>query len=626
MQTLILWIIAAAIALGQWTTDWETQYVPNVVPAYKKATRFFVDSLYRAYVPGKYVSAVAFAGRDTCFLATAFFPDRLGGILRSTDYGRHWDSVLLVDRRGEEARFIDLEWDGSGRIYGVFRRLYQGDPDPTAYSSQTILWWSDDLGQQWDTLDLNSVIGGGWEVHGFDLEMLDSASGALTAVISRYDSAQGERVYSPVILYTEDRWRRVDTAPGIGWGVSKIKILGKGIWVVQNYANIGWTTDYGAHWSVMNIDTIAKQQWGWSPTQLNVMDMDAVSLDRWYVCANYYPTGGYVVAKDVIIEIRDRGKAVRRLLDTLPLVVPWGRMRDVAFTGAFYQIDFLDTLRGIAVGSSNKIWMTTDGGKHWKQQAVDLIPGAEARVDLLFGSVFRSCRYGDTDRIIVGGIEYAVIYRPGQLLRRPWVWGQHRVVYDTVENYGPMWRWGIRTKTVKEVPYWLRWSPVEGAIRYRVVMYDDSSESDLAKKPPERVLDTVVSDTAIGLWVRPNKDQVVVYLRAEGADGKVSNWWQLLWKSWASVVGAQEAELQTHGRMVYPNPTRGRFWIVYPKEGRWSVEVRTVMGQVVWQRPAEWKERGEREEVDLRGVSNGTYYVRLQHRWWKVTVPVVVVR
>ncbi len=628
-RTVLIGILGCAIAWGQWTTDWETIYVPNVVTKQmKKEGRFFIDSLYRAYAPGKYVTAIAFAGRDTCFLATAFNPSTLGAVLRTTDYGKSWDSVYLSDERSgvKEQQFVDLEWDGYGRIYGLlrFQWIRYG-----RYWSKTVLLWSDDLGEHWESIVVNDWFpnppGRIVSVHCFDLEMWNKQEGVITAVMSEIDTVTGRQEYDSVLIYTRDRWASVDTVPGIGFGVSTVDVVGAGQWVVHNYDRIGWTTDYGQHWQVVDMDSVA-QQWGWSASAFVVQDVAAIDLDQWYVCANYYPLGrdATVIVRDVILSVRGRGKEIRRLLDTLPVDGPWGGMRSLYYVGALYEMEFLDSLRGVVVGSGNQVWMTSDGGESWERQGVDLIPAAEAYIYPLFGAAFRRCAYGDTDRIVVGGIEYAVIYRPGQMLRRPWIWGQHRRERDTVAGVGELEWLSIRTKTVTEVPMWLRWSEVEGAERYRIVMYDDSTEKDDWKKPPEKVMDTVVSDTAIGLWVRADKDHVAIYVRAEGG-GKVSNWWQLLWRSKRGLVGVSgDQRVEGFLGRIYPNPSRGRMWVRYPEAGRWRVEVRDVMGRVVWEEG--WKERGEGEVEEIRIWESGTYYIRVIGERWRWDEAVVVIR
>ncbi len=597
----------------QWTTDWETQYLPNVVPEeLRQLTRMFVDSVYRYYSPGKFVWGITFAGRDTAFLAFSNLANFVT-VLRTTDYGRRWDSVLMVERHlRDPRRFGAIDWEAqSGWLYVLI--------DP-------VLWWTEDLGQTWQNVDLSQWFqreGKVVTVASYDIEMMNAQEGIIPAVVVWKDTAQGTKEASSYLLVTRDQWTSVDTVRGVGWGYSMVDIAGAGKWIVHNYDEIWWTSDYGEHWEVIDLDSLVKARYNWSPTAYVTRWLDVVDWDHWYVVANYYPNGssGTVPAALIVWEIRGQGKEIRKLLDTIPIEVPWGGMRDVRFTGPAYQIDFLDTLRGVVVGSPSQVWLTSDGGRSWERQAIDFIPDFEPLVSSVFTSVIRSCAYGGRDRIIVGGPEYAFVYRPGEFLRRPFVYDQHQYRVREAPGYDTLWYWAYWGFEVEEVPFLLRWRPVAGAERYRVVVYEDDDDLANAEGLPRKVMDTVVVDTTIGIWVDPKKELVAVYLRAEGG-GKVSNWVQLEGSSADVVTGMGQVRLGRIAGVVSPNPSRGWIRVRYPSEGGWAIEIRDLVGRVVYQRE---QEAGEQEAwVELS--RSGTYYVRLWRGDRVIVVPVVVVR
>ncbi len=601
-------------AYSQWTTDWETQYVPNVVPEeLRQLTRMFVDSVYRYYSPGKFVWGITFAGRDTAFLAFSNLANFVT-VLRTTDYGRRWDSVLMVERHlRDPRRFGAMDWEAqSGRLYVLI--------DP-------VLWWTEDLGQTWQNVDLSQWFqreGKVVTVASYDIEMMDAQEGIVPAVVVWKDTAQGTKEAGSYLLVTRDQWASVDTVRGVGWGYSMVDIAGAGKWVVHNYDEIWWTSDYGEHWEVIDLDSLVKARYNWSPTAYVTGWLDVVDWDHWYVVANYYLNGssGTVPAALIVWEIRGQGEEIRKLLDTISIEVPWGGMRDVRFTGPAYQIDFLDTLRGVVVGSPSQVWLTSDGGRSWERQAIDFIPDFEPLVSSVLTSVIRSCAYGGRDRIIVGGPEYAFVYRPGALLRRPFVYDQHQYRVREVPGYDTLWYWAYWSFEVEEVPFLLRWRPVEGAERYRVVVYEDNDVSDsIVVGPPRKVMDTVVVDTTIGIWVDPKQELVVVYLRAEGG-GKVSNWVQLEGSSADVVTGMGQMRLERMAGVVSPNPSRGWIRVRYPSEEGWAIEIRDLIGRVVHQRK---QDAGEREAW-MELSRSGTYYVRLWREDRVIVVPVVVVR
>ncbi len=599
-------------AYSQWTTDWETQYVPNVVPErWKKTSRMFVDSVYRYYIPGKHVVAITFTGQDTAFLAFSNLKSVVT-VLRTTDYGQTWDSVLMIERHlRDPEKFIAMDWEQqSGRLYVLI--------DP-------VLWWTGDLGQTWQNVDLSQWFQ--WEgkavtVASYDIEMVDAQEGVVPVTVSWKDTVEGTEGIVPYLLVTKDQWEHIDTVKGVGLGYSMVDVAGAGKWVVHNYEEIWWTSDYGEHWGVIALDSVVKARYNWSPTAYVTQWIDVVDWDHWYVVANYYPRGGIGTAPAALIvwEIRGQGKEIRKLLDTISIEVPWGGMRDVRFTGPAYQIDFLDTLRGVIVGSPSLVWLTSDGGRSWEQQAIDFIPDFEPLINFLFTAPMRSCAYGGKDRIIVGGPEYAFVYRPGALLRRPFVYDQHQYRVREAPGYDTLWYWVYRGFEVEKVPFLLRWRPVEGADRYRVVVYEDDDELANAKGLPKKVMDTVVVDTTIGIWVDPKKE-VVVYLRAEGG-GKVSNWVQLKGSSADVVTGMGQMRLERIAGVVSPNPSRGWIRVRYPSEEGWAIEIQDLVGRVVHHRK---QEAGEQEAwVELS--RSGTYYVRLWRGDRVIVVPVVVVR
>ncbi len=600
-------------AYSQWTTDWETQYLPNVVPEeLRQLTRMFVDSVYRYYSPGKFVWGITFAGRDTAFLAFSNLANFVT-VLRTTDYGRRWDSVLMVERHlRDPRRFGAIDWEAqSGRLYVLI--------DP-------VLWWTEDLGQTWQNVDLSQWFqreGKVVTVASYDIEMMNAQEGIIPAVVVWKDTAQGTKEASSYLLVTKDQWASVDTVRGVGWGYSMVDIAGAGKWIVHNYDEIWWTSDYGEHWDVIDLDSLVKARYNWSPTAYVTRWMDVVDWDRWYVIANYYPNGSSetVPAALIVWEIRGQGKEIRKLLDTIPIEVPWGGMRDVRFTGPAYQIDFLDTLRGVVVGSPSQVWLTSDGGRSWERQAIDFIPDFEPLVTAFLTSVIRSCAYGGRDRIIVGGPEYAFVYRPGALLRRPFVYDQHQYRVREAPGYDTLWYWAYWGFEVEEVPFLLRWQPVEGAERYRVVVYEDDDDLANAEGLPKKVMDTVVVDTTIGIWVDPKQELVVVYLRAEGG-GKVSNWVQLKGSSADVVTGMGQVRLKRIAGIVSPNPSRGWIRVRYPSEEGWAIEIRDLVGRVVHQR----KQGAGEREVWMELSRSGTYYVRLWRGDRVIVVPVVVVR
>ncbi len=608
----VVGVICVLSVYSQWTTDWETRYVPNVVPErWKKASRMFVDSVYRYYSPGKHVVAITFTGQDTAFLAFSNLRNVVT-ILRTTDYGRTWDSVLMVERHLRDGeKFIAMDWEAQGgRLYVLI--------DP-------VLWWTEDLGQTWQKVDLSQWFqreGKVVTVASYDIEMMNAQEGIVPAVVVWKDTAQGTKEASSYLLLTKDQWASIDTVRGVGWGYSMVDIAGAGKWVVHNYDEIWWTSDYGEHWEVIDLDSLVKVRYNWSPTAYVTRWLDVVDWDHWYVIANYYPNGsnGTVPAALIVWEIRGQGKEIRKLLDTIPIEVPWGGMRDVKFAGPVYQIDFLDTLRGVIVGSPSQVWLTSDGGQSWEQQAVDFIPDFEPLINFLFTAPMRSCAYGGKDRIIVGGPEYAFVYRPGALLRRPFVYDQHQYRVREVPGYDTLWYWVYRSFEVEEVPFLLRWRPVEGAEQYRVMVYEDEDMIANAEGLPRKVMDTVVVDTTIGIWVDPKKE-VVVYLRAEGG-GKVSNWVQLKGSSADVVTGMGQMRLARIAGVVSPNPSRGWVRVRYPSEEGWAIEIRDLVGRVVHQR----KQGAGEQEAWMELSRSGTYYVRL----WKgnrvIVVPVMVVR
>ncbi len=608
----VVGIICVLSVYSQWTTDWETQYVPNVVPEWwKKASRMFVDSVYRYYTPGKYVVAITFTGQDTAFLAFSNLRNVVT-ILRTTDYGRTWDSVLMIERHlRDPEKFVAMDWEQqSRRLYVLI--------DP-------VLWWTEDLGQTWQKVDLSKWFQ--WEgkavtVASYDIEMMDAQEGVVPVVILWKDTVQGTKGAVPYLLVTRDRWASIDTVRGVGVGYSMVDIAGAGKWVVHDYNEIWWTSDYGEHWEVIALDSLVKARYNWSPTAYVTRWLDVVDWNHWYVVANYYPNGsnGTVPAALIVWEIRGQGKEIRKLLDTIPIEVPWGGMRDVKFAGPAYQIDFLDTLRGVIIGSPSLVWLTSDGGRSWEQQAIDFIPDFEPLINFLFTAPMRSCAYGGKDRIIIGGPEYAFVYRPGELLRRPFVYDRHRYRVKVTPEYDTLWYWTYRGFRVKEVPFLIRWRPVAGAERYRVVVYEDDDDLANAKGLPKKVMDTMVVDTTIGIWVDPRKE-VVVYLRAEGG-GKVSNWVQLKGSSADVVTGMGQMRLGRIAGVVSPNPSRGWIRVRYPSEEGWAIEIRDLVGRVVHQR----KQGAGKREAWMELSRSGTYYVRL----WKgdrvIVVPVVVVR
>jgi len=598
---------------SQWTTDWETQYVPNIVPELlRKASRMFVDSVYRYYIPGKFVVAIEFAGQDTAFLAFSNARSFVT-ILRTTDYGRRWDSVLMVERHlRDPEKFVSLDWEPhSGRLYVLI--------DP-------VLWWTEDLGQSWQKKDLSKWFQ--WEgkvvtVASYEIEMMDAQEGVVPVVVLWEDTVQKTEGAVPYLLVTKDQWASMDTVRGVGLGYSMIDIVGAGKWVVHDYDEIWWTEDYGEHWAVIDLDSLVKARYNWSATAYVTRWMDVVDWDHWYVVADYYPWGssGTTPAGLVVWEIRKQGEEVRRLLDTIPVDVPWGGMRDVTFTGPAYQIDFLDTLRGVVVGAGMQVWLTSDGGRSWQRQALDYIPRMDPLNYPLFGAVVRSCAYGGEDRVIVGGIEYNFVYRPGQMLPRPLVYDRYRRRIrveqgDTVLKY-----WSYRPFKVREVPFPIRWRPVAGAERYRVVVYEDEDMIANTKGLPRKVMDTVVVDTTIGIWVDA-KQEVVVYLRAEGG-GKVSNWVELPGSSADVVTGVREGVWSRGvGEVVFPNPSRGWIRVRYPSGEGWEIEVRDLLGRMVYRKR---QGIGQREEW-VKVERSGTYYVRLWKGERVIAVPVVVVR
>ncbi len=617
MKWYIVGIIGVAClvfsAYSQWTTDWETQYVPNVVPErWKKASRMFVDSVYRYYIPGKHVVAITFTGQDTAFLAFSNLSSVVT-VLRTTDYGRTWDSVLMIERHlRDPEKFIAMDWEQqSRRLYVLI--------DP-------VLWWTGDLGQTWQKVDLSQWFQ--WEgkvvtVASYDIEMMDAQEGIVPVVILWKDTVEGTEGAVPYLLVTRDRWASIDTVRGVGLGYSMVDVAGAGKWVVHDYDEIWWTSDYGEHWEVIDLDSVVKARYNWSSKAYVTQWIDVVDWDHWYIVGDYYPWGqsGTVPVALIVWEIRGQGKEIRKLLDTIPIEVPWGGMRDKLLTGPAYQIDFLDTLRGVVVGAGMQVWLTSDGGRSWERQAVDYIPRMDPLNYPLFGAVVRSCAYGGKDRIIVGGGEYAFVYRPGEFLRRPFVYDVYRKwveveMGDTVE-----WYWYHYPFKVREVPFPIRWQPVEGAERYRVVVYEDDDDLANAKGLPKKVMDTVVVDTTIGIWVDPKKGLVAVYLRAEGG-GKVSNWVELAGSSADVVTGMGQVRLKRIAGVVSPNPSRGWIRVRYPSEGGWSIEIRDLVGRVVHQRR---QEAGEQEAwVELS--RSGTYYVRLWRGDRVIVVPVVVVR
>ncbi len=609
----IVGIICVLSVYSQWTTDWETQYVPNVVPEWwKKASRMFVDSVYRYYIPGKHVVAITFTGQDTAFLAFSNLINVVT-VLRTTDYGRSWDSVLMIERHLRDVeKFIAMDWEQqSRRLYVLI--------DP-------VLWWTEDLGQTWQKVDLSKWFQ--WEgkvvtVASYDIEMVDAQEGVVPVTVSWKDTVEGTEGIVPYLLVTKDQWEHIDMVKGVGLGYSMVDVAGSGKWVVHNYEEIWWTSDYGEHWGVIALDSVVKERYNWSPTAYVTQWMDVVDWDHWYVVANYYPWGGIgtLPAALIVWEIRGQGKEIRKLLDTIPIEVPWGGMRDELLTGPAYQIDFLDTVRGVVVGAGMQVWLTSDGGRSWERQAVDYIPRMDPLNYPLFGAVVRSCAYGGKDRIIVGGGEYAFVYRPGAFLRRPFVYDVYRKwveveMGDTVE-----WYWYHYPFEVREVPFPIRWQPVEGAERYRVVVYEDDDDLANAKGLPKKVMDTVVVDTTIGIWVDPKKELVAVYLRAEGG-GKVSNWVELAGSSADVVTGMGQVRLERVAGVVSPNPSRGWIRVRCPSEEGWAIEIRDLVGRVVYQRN---QGAGEREAW-MELSRSGTYYVRL----WKgdrvIVVPVAVVR
>ncbi len=615
MKRYIVGIIGVAClvfsAYSQWTTDWETQYVPNIMPEqWKYASRMFVDSVYRYYIPGKFVAAIAFAGQDTAFLA---FSDGRSfvTIIRTTDYGRSWDSVLYVERRlRDPEKFVAMDWEQqSRRLYVLI--------DP-------VLWWTEDLGQTWQKVDLSQWFqreGKAVTVASYDIEMVDAQEGIVPVTVSWKDTVEGTEGIVPYLLVTKDQWASVDTVKGVGLGYSMVDVAGSGKWVVHNYEEIWWTSDYGEHWEVIDLDSVVKARYNWSPTAYVTQWVDVVDWDHWYVVANYYLRGRSGPAALIVWEVRRQGKEIRKLLDTIPIEVPWGGMRALIFAGPAYQIDFLDTLRGVVVGSPSQVWLTSDGGRSWERQAIDFIPNFEPLINFLFTAPMRSCAYGGKDRIIVGGVEYSFVYRPGELLPRPFVYDRHRRIEVVTEDRDTMWYWSYRKFKVRKVPFPIRWRPVEGAERYRVVVYEDNDTRASLGGLPKKVMDTVVVDTTIGIWVDPKQELVVVYLRAEGG-GKVSNWVQLEGNSADVVTGMGQVRLGRIAGVVSPNPSRGWIRVWYPSEEGWAIEIRDLVGRVVHRR----KQGAGEQEAWMELSRSGTYYVRLWRRDRVIVVPVVVVR